>query len=93
MEIEGLQREVRDHEPRLALDGGVDGLNFFRHIALFAPTLMRVEGWVAAEVGMSQSVSVAKLFREAGMESISIMNDLADIGRVVAGRRGDNYHD
>ena len=85
--INTLQREVRDHEPRLALDGGEDGLHFYRHIALFAPQILSEKGWVAVEVGLGQADEVAKNFCNVGLESIVILNDLAGIQRVVAARQ------
>jgi release factor glutamine methyltransferase len=86
-EIETLQPEVRDHEPRLALDGGPDGLDAYR---LLAPEILRVlrpGGQFAVEVGIGQAAVVERLFQTAGAEEIVTHNDLAARARVVAGAK------
>lgn len=84
-EIPALQREVR-REPPMALDGGADGLRFYRAFAAWLP-LLAAGGLAAFEVGAGQAPEVAGLLRGWGMEAVEIRRDLADIGRVVAGRR------
>ncbi|MBS0411388.1 MAG: peptide chain release factor N(5)-glutamine methyltransferase [Proteobacteria bacterium] len=84
-EIETLEPEVRDHEPRLALDGGPDGLDAYR---LLAPEILRVlkpGGRFAVEIGASQKAPVESLFRSAGAQGVRTVRDLADRDRVVAG--------
>ena len=86
-EIETLAPEVRDHEPRLALDGGADGLDAYR---LLAPQILRVVkpgGRFAVEIGHDQSAAVQALFRAAGALEVSTAKDLANRDRVVSGRR------
>jgi len=86
-ELESLQPEVRDAEPRLALDGGVDGLDPYRR---FAPQAMRSlvpGGFLAVEVGQGQAREVAELFHRAGLRGVEIRKDLASIERLVAARR------
>ncbi|MBU6399805.1 MAG: peptide chain release factor N(5)-glutamine methyltransferase [Verrucomicrobia bacterium] len=61
-EIARLQPEVRDHDPRLALDGGEDGLDFFRRLAAEAPRFLRPDGRLLAEFGDGQAERVAGLF-------------------------------
>lgn len=63
-EIETLQREVRDHEPRLALDGGTDGLDFYRRIAQEAPKRLVRGGMLIMEVGLGEAADVVKLFKD-----------------------------
>ena len=63
-EIERLQTSVRDFEPRLALDGGEDGLNPYRQIAAHARDLLTTRGFVALEVGHDQKQTIETLFRE-----------------------------
>ncbi len=88
-DIPGLQREVRDHEPRLALDGGEDGLNPYRIMAgqlSVMPVLPRVVAW---EVGAGQAEDVAALLRAAAdWDEIRFVKDYAGIDRhVIAVRR------
>ena len=83
--LETLEPEVRDHEPRLALEGGADGLNHYR---LLAPEILRVlkpGGQFAVEIGHDQKLAVEDLFREAGARGVHTMPDLANRDRVVAG--------
>ncbi len=83
-EIPGLQREVRDFEPGLALDGGEDGLDFYRSIARSAPAYLKEKGNLAFEVGIHQAEQVARLM-ESRFEEVAVKKDLAGIGRVVIG--------
>ncbi|MDH4385449.1 MAG: peptide chain release factor N(5)-glutamine methyltransferase [Caulobacter sp.] len=83
--IETLDPEVRDHEPRLALDGGEDGLDAYR---LLAPEILRVlkpGGLMAVEIGHDQSAAVEALFRAAGVAQVRTVKDLALRDRVVTG--------
>ena len=84
-EIEALDPEVRDHDPRLALDGGPDGLDAYR---LLAPEILRVlrpGGRFAVEIGPDQAQAVTLLFETAGAEAVKAHRDLGDRDRVVAG--------
>ena len=86
-EIAGLAPEVRDHEPRLALDGGLDGLAAYRELA---PEILRVlkPGCpFAVEIGYDQSTEVEALFKAAGAEAVATHKDLANRDRVVAGAK------
>jgi release factor glutamine methyltransferase len=83
--IETLEPEVRDHEPRLALDGGEDGLDAYR---LLAPEILRVlkpAGMFSVEIGYDQSADVEALFREAGAQQVRTVKDLSTHDRVVTG--------
>jgi release factor glutamine methyltransferase len=86
-EIGTLAPEVRDHDPRPALDGGADGLGAYRRLA---PEIMRVlkpGGSFAVEIGATQSAAVEALFAAAGAAEIATHKDLAGRDRVVAGRK------
>jgi release factor glutamine methyltransferase len=86
-DIDGLEPEVRDHEPRLALDGGADGLDAYR---LLAPEILRVlrpGGRFLVEIGHDQSAAVEPLFRDAGALEVATLKDLSDRHRVVRGRK------
>ena len=86
-EIADLQPEVRDHEPRLALDGGPDGLEAFRRLAPEMLRVLKPGGRFMVEIGWDQSAEVEALFAAAGGISITTSKDLANRDRVVAGRK------
>ena len=84
-EIGGLMTEVRSYEPRVALDGGEDGLHFYRRIAEAAPPFLKPDGLVAVEMGYDQSRSVQEIFLGTGKyERTEVRKDLAGIDRVAA---------
>lgn len=85
-EIEGLMEEVRDYEPRLALDGGEDGLNFYRRIVAEAGAYLNCGGWLIMEIGQEQGEDLRQMLSHAGYEEIEIIQDLAGLDRVVLGR-------
>ena len=84
---EQLMPEVRDHEPRLALDGGADGLEAYRRIAVQAVQVLSPGGWLLVEVGIGQAADVNALFRAAGLEEVTQRDDYAGIPRVVMARK------
>jgi release factor glutamine methyltransferase len=86
-EIASLAPEVRDHEPRLALDGGADGLDAFRALAPQILRVLRPGGVFAVEIGATQSQAVEELFRAAGAQEVRTRKDLANRDRVVAGTK------
>ena len=83
--IEGRAPEVKDHDPRLALDGGVDGLDAYRIIAGEAVHWLKPGGALVVEIGSTQAAAVRALFARAGLEDISVEKDLAGLDRVVWG--------
>ncbi len=85
--IAGLQREVREHDPRRALDGGADGLDAYRAILLRIGNLVAEGGLVALEVGEGQSEAVAALCRKGGLSEVAVRADLAGRARVVTAMR------
>ncbi|MGD8190367.1 peptide chain release factor N(5)-glutamine methyltransferase [Brevibacillus ginsengisoli] len=85
-DVEELDEEVRQFEPRLALDGGEDGLDFYRRICTALPQMMKPTSLVGFEVGIHQAQDVASLLQTIGqMEHVEIIPDLAGIDRVVIG--------
>lgn len=85
-DIESLEPEVRDFEPRNALDGGTDGLDFYRQIIKTAPEYLAQEGWLLVEVGIGQAADVSQMLAENGFFGIYSAKDLGNIDRVVGGR-------
>lgn len=86
-EIEALAPEVRDHEPRLALDGGPDGLAAYRRLAPEILAVLKPGGFFAVEIGPAQAGAVSALMAEAGATLIRVHKDLAGRDRVVAGTK------
>ncbi|WP_255547799.1 peptide chain release factor N(5)-glutamine methyltransferase [Crassaminicella indica] len=83
-EIDKLQIEVKKYEPRLALDGGTDGLDFYRRIIDEAPFFVKKGGYIALEVGHDQAELVKELMENKGLYTeINKIKDLAGIERVV----------
>ena len=85
--IEGLEPEVRDYEPRMALDGSGDGLAFYRRLAAESPSHLKPGGRLYLEIGWDQGESVEALLRENGFEDIEVVRDDAGNCRVVRGKR------
>ncbi len=86
--VEGLERDVKDYEPKTALDGGADGLDFYRHLASVGDKLLRPGGLFALEVGHDQAEAVQSLLKATGQfESVGVCCDLAGIHRVVYGEK------
>lgn len=86
-EIDGLDPEVSRYEPRLALDGGHDGLDAYRTILAALPRLLAPTGAFALEVGRGQAEVVRALAEAQGLQTTTPRVDLAGIPRVVAGKR------
>jgi release factor glutamine methyltransferase len=84
-DIEGLDPEVRDHEPRMALDGGPDGLDAYRVLAPQVLAMLKPQALFAVEIGYDQSEAVEALFRDAGAVEVRTVQDLAGRDRVVTG--------
>ncbi len=85
-EIDALQPEVAKFEPRSALDGGADGLDFFREIARKAPGYMENGALLALELGAGQAPSVSELLRANGFRDIEILKDYAGHKRMMFSR-------
>ena len=88
-EIETLEPEVRDYEPRLALDGSEDGLLLYRRIGARAPEYLAAGGRIYLEIGWDQGAAVSEILTENGFTDTEIIRDLPGLERVVtAGFRG-----
>lgn len=83
--IESLMPEVRDYEPRLALDGSSDGLVFYRRIIWDAAKYLKDDGYVLFEIGNNQAEDVQHLLVDAGYDDIHVIKDLCGNDRVVYG--------
>lgn len=86
--IDTLMPEVREHEPVMALDGGEDGLYFYRKIVAEAPVHMRKGAHLLFEIGCEQGEAVTNLMREAGFAQVETFKDYAGLDRVVSGVKG-----
>lgn len=84
-EIPSLAPEIREHEPRLALEAGDDGLALLRRVVDGAPAHLVPGGVLAVEVGAGEAGEVAKLFETAGFDAIEVRRDHGRIERVVSG--------
>ncbi len=78
-EIAGLDPEVRDHDPLLALDGGAEGLEFYRRLATEAPAWLKPGGWLALEFGDGQAADLLRIFGGAPWRGAEVRKD--DTGR------------
>ncbi len=84
--IKGLMPEVNAHEPMIALDGGADGMDFYRRLCKSAPEYLNNGGWMLMEIGNTQGNAVAEMMTEAGFSSVRVIRDLAGLDRVVEGK-------
>ena len=82
-EIATLDKEVKNYDPLIALDGGQDGLQCYRDIAKIAPYLLNNKGYILLEVGYNQAEDVKNIFTKQGFKFISIKKDLSNIDRCV----------
>lgn len=88
-DVDRLAPEVRLHEPRSALDGGPDGLDFIRRLIeqVADRKCLAANAWLLLEVGIGQAAAVEDLLRAAGFAEVTSRTDYARIPRIVAGRR------
>ncbi|MDR3305821.1 MAG: peptide chain release factor N(5)-glutamine methyltransferase [Clostridiales Family XIII bacterium] len=82
-DIAGLQREIRDHEPIGALDGGADGLDFYRRIARDSTAYFKKDACLFLEIGADQGRDVSEILAEAGFANIEISRDLTGRDRII----------
>jgi release factor glutamine methyltransferase len=88
-DIAGLDADVRDFEPRLALDGGKDGLDLVRAIVASAPAFLAPDGVLAVEIGHDQGPRTRELFERAGYRDVTLRRDYGSRDRVVSGLRSE----
>lgn len=86
-DLDGLDPSVKDFEPLMALDGGEDGLDFYRAVTTLWKPAIKPGGQLLYEVGIGQAEDVAWLLVRAGYENIRITRDTGGIDRVVEGQR------
>jgi release factor glutamine methyltransferase len=86
-DVDGLMPDVREHEPRLALDGGRDGFDCIRQLVAGASQRLRPGGALLIELGVGQSDEGMQLLRDAGYEGVQVHRDLGRVPRVIEGRR------
>jgi len=82
-----LDSSVRDYEPKLALDGGADGLDLIRPLVEQAAQVLKPGGGIFLEIGYDQGPAVARIFKDAGFQQVEIKKDLAGLDRIVLGFR------
>ena len=91
--ISTLDTEVKDHEPVLALDGGEDGLDFYRKIVAYTHRHLVPGGLLAFEIGYDQGQALTALLKKACYRNIEILKDLAGLDRVALGWRADEQQE
>ncbi|MBU5310699.1 peptide chain release factor N(5)-glutamine methyltransferase [Tissierella carlieri] len=84
-EIENLDTTVKDFEPRLALDGGLDGLDFYRKITPESKQFLDDNGLLIYEIGYDQGEAVVEILHSEGFNKVSVLKDLQGLDRVVLG--------
>lgn len=89
-EMKELEPEVKEHEPSMALWGGMDGLYFYRRIISASPSYLKCGGRLFFEIGYSQAHSVKRLMEQQGFSDINIVKDYAGLDRVAGGSYGYN---
>lgn len=91
-EIASLPVSVRDYEPRIALNGGPDGLDFYRRIAAAAGAYLTDGGVMLLEIGYDQAGAVAKILRGQGFADVTVKKDLAGLDRLVRCRYNRSFY-
>lgn len=86
--VRNLQKDVKDFEPGLALDGGEDGLDFYRRIINRSKSHLEKEGMLLFEIGYDQGREVKALMEEEGYKNVQIAKDLQGLDRIVSGLKG-----
>ncbi len=82
-DIQSLDTNVRNYDPMVALDGGIDGYDAYRALAHIIPSLLADGGWCLLEVGIGQASYVADIFKIKGFKQFQIKSDLSGVARIV----------
>ena len=82
-DIDGLEKSVKDYEPKLALDGGADGLDYYKIIAVDGINHLNAGGKLFLEVGIGQANAVKELLEQAGFINVEIRKDISGIERMI----------
>ena len=88
-DIEELEVSVKDYEPRLALDGGADGLDYYRKIASLAKEYLVGGGYLFMEFGINQATDVKEILMQEGYSEIEVKKDLCGKERMIKARKGE----
>ena len=83
-----MQKEIQ-HEPKIALDGGKDGLNFYKKIVLMSRKLLKKNGFLMFEIGYHHSQKIKKMMAAAKFRNIKIVNDYSQQERVIYGQNSN----
>jgi release factor glutamine methyltransferase len=81
-----LQPEIRDWEPLMAVDGGGDGLDFYRKIIPAARGFLKGKGFLILEIGLNQAVEIKDMIKGAGYTEIKAIRDYAGVERIIQAR-------
>lgn len=92
-EMAELPRSVRDYEPHMALDGGEDGLDFYRAIAVYYTRALKPGGFLALEFGMGQEDAVCRILMEQGLRVLSLRKDTGNIIRAAIAQKIERNED
>lgn len=84
--VSGLDKKVKDYEPRIALDGGKDGLDFYKNIANNSKKMLKNDGFLAVEIGYNQAKAVSDIFNKVFGNSV-VLKDLCGNDRVVYSKK------
>lgn len=90
-DIQNLQREIRDYEPLDALNGGEDGLDFYRRILKESREFLKEDGLVILEIGAGQDISVMEIAIKNGFKNIRFIKDFSKINRIFIGKINDEH--
>ena len=81
-----MEIEVKNYDPKLSLDGGIDGYDYYKKIIEEAPSFLKKDGYLFFEVGQGQAKKVANLMKDKNFVDIEVVNDYNKIERIVYGR-------